>query len=57
VDDDADKNVNFSLSEIKENLFASDSKQLFVFTKIDPSKDSWGNNLKCIVNAKPGKTA
>lgn len=56
VADDADKNVNFPISEIKENIFSSDTKQLFVFTKIDPSKESWGNDLKIEVNVKHGKT-
>jgi len=56
VDDDEHKNVVFPISEIKENLFSNDSKQIFVFTKIDPSKEGWGSNLKLSFNVKPGKT-
>ena len=43
VADNESKNVNFPITEIKENLFSNDSKQAFVFLKIDPSKDTWGD--------------
>ena len=56
VADNASKNVNFPLTEIKENLFSNDSKQAFVFLKIDPSKDTWGD-IECEVTVKPGKTS
>lgn len=55
VADNASKNVNFPLTEIKENLFSNDSKQAFVFLKIDPSKDTWGD-IECEVTVKEGKT-
>lgn len=55
VADNANKNVIFPMSEIKENLFSNDSKQAFVFLKIDPSKDTWGD-IECEVIVKPGKT-
>lgn len=56
VSDDADKNVNFPLCELKENVFSHETKHMLLFTKIDPSKEGWGNDLKVEVNAKPGKT-
>lgn len=55
VKDNENKNVIFPMSEIKENLFSNDSKQAFVFLKIDPSKDTWGD-IECEVFVKPGKT-
>ena len=56
VVDNENKNVNFPLTEVKENLFSNDSKQAFVFLKIDPSKNTWGD-LDCEVNVKYGKTS
>lgn len=55
VKDNENKNVVLPISEIKENLFSNDSKQAFVFLKIDPSKDTWGD-IDCEVTVKPGKT-
>ena len=55
VADNENKNVIFPLTEVKENLFSNDSKQAFIFTKIDPSKDGWGD-IGVEVNVKPGKT-
>ena len=56
VADNEKKNVNFPITEIKENLFANDSKQAFVFLKIDPSKEEWGD-IEMEVSAAHGKTA
>lgn len=56
VADDENKNVRFPISEIKENLFSNDNKQAFVFLKIDPSKEGWGD-ISCEVSAKPNKTS
>ena len=55
VAENENKNVIFPLTEVKENLFSNDSKQAFIFTKIDPSKASWGD-IELEVNVKPGKT-
>ncbi len=55
VKDNENKNVVFPVSEIKENLFSNDSKQAFVFLKIDPSKTTWGD-IDCQVTVKLGKT-
>ena len=55
VADNERKNVNFPLTEVKDNLFSNDTKQAFVFLKVDPSKDSWGD-IDCEVNVKLGKT-
>ena len=55
VADNENKNVNFPLTEIKDNLFSNDTRQAFLFLKIDPSKESWGD-IDCEVNVKLGKT-
>ena len=55
VADNERKNVNFPMTEVKDNLFSNDTKQTFVFLKVDPSKDSWGD-IDCEVNVKLGKT-
>ena len=55
VADDEEKNVNFPMTELKENLFSNDTKQAYIFTKIDPSKESWGK-ISLTVNVKAGKT-
>lgn len=55
VADNESKNVSFPITEIKENLFSNDLKQAFVFLKIDPSKETWGD-IDCQVSVKPGKT-
>ena len=55
VADDEAKNVVFPISDLKENLFSNDTKQAYIFTKIDPSKESWGN-ISLTVNVKAGKT-
>lgn len=55
VADNESKNVNFPLTEIKENLFSNDTKQAFVFLKIDPSKDTWGD-IDFEMTVKYGKT-
>lgn len=55
VADNERKNVNFPLTEVKGDLFSNDTKQAFVFLKIDPSKESWGD-IDCEVNVKLGKT-
>ena len=55
VADNEKKNVVFPISTIKENLFSNDSKQAFVFLKIDPTKESWGD-IQMEVSVKPGKT-
>ena len=55
VEDNENKNVIFPLNEVKENLFSNDSKQAFVFTKINPSKEGWGD-IDIEVEVKPGKT-
>lgn len=55
VADNENKNVIFPLTEMKENLFSNDTKQAFVFLKIDPSKATWGD-IKCDVTVKAGKT-
>ena len=56
IADNANKNVNLPVTELKENVFANENKQAFVFLKIDPTKESWGD-ITCIVNVKPGKTS
>jgi len=56
VADNANKNVEFPQTEIKESLFSQDSKQAFVFLKIDPSKETWGD-ISFEVTVKPGKTS
>ena len=55
VADNERKNVIFPLNEVKENLFSNDSKQAFVFTKVNPSKEGWGD-IDIEVEVKPGKT-
>lgn len=55
VADNDNKNVDFPLTEMKENLFSNDTKQAFVFLKIDPSKTNWGD-IECEVSVKAGKT-
>lgn len=56
VADNGNKNVNFPLTELKVDLFSNDNKQAFLFVKIDPSKDTWGD-IDCEVSVKQGKTA
>lgn len=56
VDNNERKNVNFPITELKENIFASDNKQAYFFLKIDPSKEDWGD-IRLEVSAKPGKTS
>ena len=56
VADNASKNVNFPITEIKENLFSNDSKQAFVFLKIEPNKDTWGD-IDVEISVKPSKTS
>jgi len=55
VEDNEKKNVEFPLTMMKENLFSRDTKQAFVFTKIDPSKESWGD-ISIEVSEKENKT-
>jgi len=55
VADNDKKNVIFPETEMKENLFANDFKQAFVFLKVDPSKETWGD-ITCEMFVKPGKT-
>mmetsp|Transcript_7041 Transcript_7041/g.9808 ORF Transcript_7041/g.9808 Transcript_7041/m.9808 type:complete len:323 (+) Transcript_7041:3325-4293(+) len=55
VADNERKNVNFPITELKENIFTNEDKQAYVFLKIDPSKEGWGD-IKIEVSAKPGKT-
>lgn len=51
------KNVNFPLTELKVDLFSNQNDKLaFLFVKIDPSKESWGDDIRCEVNVKKGKT-
>jgi len=56
VKNNENKNVEFPMTEMKENLFSHDTKQSLVFTKIDPSKESWGD-ISIEVNVKEGKTS
>lgn len=55
VADNERKNVRFPIGEMKENLFSNDGKQAFVFQKIDPSKEGWGD-IDVEVTVKPNKT-
>ena len=55
VADNASKNVNLPLTEMKIDLFASEQKQAFLFFKIDPTMDGWGD-ITCEVSVKQGKT-
>lgn len=55
VADNASKNVNLPLTEMKIDLFASETKQAFLFYKIDPSMDGWGD-ITCEISVKQGKT-
>ena len=55
VADNQDKNVNFPMIELKADLFSNDNKLAFLFVKIDPTKQSWGD-IECEVNVKLGKT-
>ena len=55
VADNASKNVNLPLTEMKIDLFASETKQAFLFYKIDPTKDGWGD-ITCEISVKQGKT-
>ena len=55
VADNENKNVIFPQTQMKENLFANDFKQAFVFLKVDPSKETWGD-IQCEVFVKPGNT-
>lgn len=43
VADNEKKNVNFPISTLKDTCFSQDPKQVFVFTKIDPTKEEWGD--------------
>ena len=43
VEDNEEKNVVLPKSWMTETVFANDSKTCFSFTKIDPSKQNWGN--------------
>lgn len=56
VADNENKNVNFPLTELKVDLFSNDNKQAFIFVKIDPSMEHWGD-IQCEVNVKQGKTS
>ena len=56
VADDETKNVDFPITEMKENLFSQEAKQILVFTKIDPSKENWGD-ISIELNVKEGKTS
>ena len=56
VADNENKNVNFPLTELKVDLFSNDNKQAFLFVKIDPSMESWGD-LDCELTVKQGKTS
>lgn len=56
VADNEKKNVVFPITEMKENMFSQDQKQAFVFMKVDPSKDTWGDiDVELVVKA--GKTS
>ena len=55
VADNASKNVNLPLTEMKIDLFASEQKQAFLFFKIDPTMDGWGD-ITWEVSVKQGKT-
>lgn len=55
VADNENKNVVFPLNEMKESLFSQDQKQAFVFMKIDPSKEGWGD-IDVDVVVKANKT-
>jgi len=56
VADNEKKNVEFPITEIKENIFSNDNKQAYIFIKIDPTKEGWGD-IKCEVTAKPGQSS
>lgn len=56
VANNSNKNVHFPITEIIENVFSNEKKQAFVFLKIDPTKEGWGD-ITCEVNSKLGKTA
>lgn len=56
IQDNENKNVNLPITEMKENLFANDTKHAFCFSKIDPSKEGWGD-IDCEIRAVPSKTS
>ena len=55
VADNERKNVNFPTSSISENIFTNSVIYAFVFQKIDPSKDFWGD-ITIEVNVKDPKS-
>jgi hypothetical protein len=55
VAENANRNVNLPLTEMKIDLFANETKQAFLFFKIDPTMEHWGD-ITCEVNVKQGKT-
>merc|ERR1712232_752566 len=48
------KNVKFPLCEITENIFTNSVINVFLFEKIDPSKEGWGD-IEIEINAKERK--
>lgn len=43
VEDNENKNVEFPRNELQAKAFSNDEEVAFVFSKIDPSKDTWGD--------------
>lgn len=56
VEDDSTKNVNLPVTELIEKVYTRDAKNAFNFTKIDPSKEGWGN-LSLELNVKQVKAS
>ena len=55
IADNESRNVNLPVNELKENAFANDNKRAYVFLKIDPSKENWGD-ITMQVRTKLSKT-
>ena len=56
VADNERKNITLPLTDLKVDVFGNNVKDAFMFYKIDPSKEGWGD-ITCEVEAKQGKTA
>lgn len=55
VEDNERKNVNFPLSRISKCIFNNGNETIFVFQKIDPTKEGWGD-ISMEVTAKDSQS-